>query len=124
MVIAGECGKARAYEVDLARKHLSYAQRHEDLLLCDRHYATGQATLRRQKLNLVIRCPARFTVAKPMLQGQGADNRLVTLKVNPVEAIRVRFLRVRLSTGEYEILATSWLHEQQNPTAFFNEIYH
>jgi hypothetical protein len=126
MVIAGECGKARADEVDLAKQHLSYAQRHEDWLRCDRNYATGHfmATRRRQQLNLVIRCPARFTVATPMLQGQGADNRLVTLKVNPVEAIRVRFVRVRLSTGEDEILATSWLHEQPNPTDFFNEIYH
>ena len=73
MVVAGECGKARAYEVDLAKQHLSYAQRPEDWLRCDHKSATGyfMATLWRQQLNLVIRGPARFTVAKPMRQGPG-----------------------------------------------------
>ena len=126
MLIAGECGKAKAYEVDLAIKHLSYAQQCEDLLLCDRNYATGHfmATLIRQQLNFVIRCPARFAVAKPMLKGQGADNRLITLKVSPKESLRVRLVRIKLSTGEYEVLATAWLPEQRYVTDFFKAVYH
>jgi IS4 transposase len=36
----------------------------------------------------------------------------------------VRFVRVKLSTNKDEILATSWLHKQQNTTDFFSEIYH
>jgi hypothetical protein len=65
--------KARAYEVDLVKKHLSYAQRHEDWLRCDRNYAAGHfmATLRRPKLNLVIRGLARFTVAKNASRARG-----------------------------------------------------
>ena len=126
MLIAGECGKAKAYEVDLAIKHLSYAQQCEDWLRCDRNYATGHfmATLIRQPLNLVIRCPARLAVAKQMLKGQGADNRLITLKVSQKESLRVRLVRIKLSTGEYEVLATSWLHEQRYVTDFFKAVYH
>lgn len=126
ILITGECGKARAYEVDLAIKHLSYAQPCEDLWLCDRNYATAHfmATLIGQQLNFVIRCPARFAVAKQMLTGQGADNRIVTLKVGQEESLCVRLVRVKLTTGEYEVLATSLWPESRYPTDFFKEIYH
>jgi hypothetical protein len=38
-------------------------------------------------------------------------------------AINVRFVRVRLSTGEFEVLVTSLLDEAKYPAAGFLELY-
>jgi hypothetical protein len=125
MVITAECGEARAYEVDLAGKHLSKVNNKEDLLLCDRNYATYEwmATLLEQRINFVIRCPAKFTVAAEMQDGTGADSRVVKIKLSRERTIRVRFIRVLLSTGEYEILITSLLNKRFYPTEMFKELY-
>jgi hypothetical protein len=40
------------------------------------------------------------------------------------ETITVRFVTVRLSTGELEVLGTSLLDEQAYPTEAFGEVYH
>ena len=124
IVITAECGKARAYEVELAIKHLNKVNKEEDLLLFDRNYATYEfmATLLEQKINFVIRCPVKYTLAAEMQAGTGADSRVVAIKYQK-KTFQVRFVRVLLSTGEYEILVTSLLNEQSYPTEIFKEIY-
>ena len=39
------------------------------------------------------------------------------------ERIRLRFVTVRLNTGELEVLATNLLEEQLYPTECFGELY-
>jgi len=130
-------GRADAYEVDLAVSHLSYT-RQWDLLVLDRNYPSYRmlGELIQRKRAFVIRCSAAsFGVARKMLKGEGADSQIVTLtpcaEQAPVirslglpVALTVRFVRVRLSTGEWEVLVTSLLDETLYPNAGFLELYY
>lgn len=40
------------------------------------------------------------------------------------ESVKVRFVRVRLETGEYEVLVTNLLNTQDFPTEEFKTLYH
>lgn len=130
-------GTARAYEVDLAIGHLEHSL-DNDLLLYDRNYPSyfHLATLRKRNKKFVIRCSAAsFSQARDMLQGKGPDSQISTIKpchsnlskIKPndlPEQITVRFVRVQLETGEYEVLITSLLDETQFPSEDFLGIYH
>jgi hypothetical protein len=84
----------------------------------------------------VIRCSAAsFGVARRMLKGEGPDSQIVTLTPCAEQAsiireqglpmsLSVRFVRVRLSTGEYEVLVTSLRDESAYPNDDFLELYH
>lgn len=135
--IDARLGKARAYEIDLAVEHLAYTQTN-DLLTMDRNYPSYRmlAELAQRQRESVIRCSAAsFSAARKMLKGEGADSQIVTLKPCAKQAIimrklglpmslKVRFVRVKLSTGDYEVLVTSLLDEERYPTADFLELYY
>lgn len=66
------------------------------------------------------------SVARQMLKGEGLDSQVVTLTPCAEQAplirrqglsqlLNVRFVRVRLSTGEDEVLVTSLLGENATP---------
>ncbi len=86
--------------------------------------------------HFVIRCSAAsFGAARRMLRGQGPDSQLITLTPGSSLAplmrqqglplrLTVRFVRVRLSTGESEVLVTSLCDERAYPTADFLAFYH
>lgn len=127
---------AKAYEIDLAVAQLTQT-RHDDLLLMDRNYPSYRmlAELTRQKRHFVIRCSAAsFAQARRMLKGEGPNSQQVTLKPcaeqhakmrkqQLPQALKVRFVRVRLSNGEYEVLVTSLLDERHYPSADFLALY-
>jgi hypothetical protein len=129
-------GKAKAYEVDLAIAHLAHT-RAGDLLTMDRNYPSYRmlAELYQHKRDFVIRCSAAsFRVARQMLKGEGADSQIVTLmpcaaqmpliqELGLPTSLTVRFVCVRLSTGEYEVLVTSLLDEDLYPTQEFLQLY-
>ncbi len=129
--------KARAYEVDLAIKHLEHSI-DNDLLLYDRNYPSyfHLATLFNFNKKFVIRCSAAsFKQAREMLKGKGNNSQIANLephhsklaqvKDNDLPTkITVRFVRVQLETGEYEVLVTNLLDETQFPTEEFLDIYH
>lgn len=137
IVIDASLEKANAYEVNLAIAHLAYT-RPGDLLLMDRGYLSYRmlASLQQSARDFAIRCSAAsYDVAKQMLRGEGADSQVVTLRpcaaqaqairaAGLPEAITVRFVRVRLSTGEFEVLVTSLLDEILYPTQDFRALYH
>jgi Transposase DDE domain len=130
-------GRADAYEVDLAILHLAHT-RPLDLITMDRNYPAYRmlAEFSQRRRDFVIRCSAAsFGVARRMLKGQGADSQIVTLtpcagqarmirQLGLPESIQVRFVRVLLSTGEWEVLVTSLLDEALYPTEGFGELYH
>lgn len=129
-------GKAKAYEIDLAVGHLAQT-RAGDLLTMDRNYPSYRmlAELSRHGRDFAIRCSsASFAQARQMLKGEGEDSQVVTLTpcAGQLAAIRqmglplslkVRLVRVLLSTGEYEVLVTSLLDDYLYPTEGFLELY-
>lgn len=129
-------GRADAYEVDLAVGHLDHT-RPGDLPVMDRNYPSYRmlAELDRCGRDFVVRCSAAsFAAARQMLKGEGADSRIVMLGPCAGQAaairnrglpasLRVRFVRLRLSTGEREVLVTSLLDEVRYPTEGFLELY-
>jgi hypothetical protein len=125
-----------AYEVNLAIQHLPHTAA-ADLLVFDRNYAAYEllAELTQQQRAFAIRCSAAsFATARAMLKGEGADSQTVTLKPPAGKAkilggrglpktLTVRFVRVLLDTGEWEVLVTSLLDEPLYPTADFKALY-
>ena len=130
-------GKAKAYEIDLAIEHLSHTKA-GDLMIMDRNYPSYRmlAEICQFKRDFVVRCScASFAMARLMLKGQGPDSQVVTItpcagqlpsirERNLPLPIRVRFVRVCLSTGEYEVLVTSLLDETHYPTEDFLDLYY
>lgn len=129
-------GKADAYEVDLAVGHLAHTSS-GDLLLMDRNYPSYRmlAEMAVRERHFVVRCSAAsFAVARQMLRGEGPDSQVVKLtpcagqlaKIRQLElplSLTVRFVRVRLVTGEYEVLVASLLDAALYPTEGFLELY-
>lgn len=129
-------GEARAYEIDLAVGHLLHT-RDGDLLTMDRNYPSYRmlAELNRCGRDFAIRCSAAsFAEARDMLKGQGPDSQEVTLRPCAGQlaqirerglplSLKVRLVRVLLSTGEYEVLVTSLLDNALYPTDGFRELY-
>jgi hypothetical protein len=125
------------YEVDAAAKHLQCMQTN-DLGIYDRGYASFRmlALLSQSKGNFLIRCPSgRFKVATTMLRGEGDDD--IVCEINAPAgftkdlknqglptSLTVRFVRVALDNGEYEVLVTSLLEQQEFPTSDFKELYY
>lgn len=137
IVIDSQLGGARAYEVDLAVLHLPATQSN-DLLLLDRGYASYRwlATGVQHQRHFVVRCSAgSFQSARQLLKGLGADSQVVDLtpslgqrlfiaRLRLPSVLRVRFVRVVLPNGDFEVLVTNWLDETRFPTSSFGQLYH
>ena len=138
VIVDGVIANAKAYEVDLALGHLQHT-RPGDLLLFDRNYPCYRLLATLIKLpnrHFVMRCSRKsFAQARDMFKQDIVTSRIVTVKVpcekkkkirdlNLPDKIVVRFVSVRLSTKELEVLVTSLVEEKLYPTEMFKEIYH
>ena len=137
VVIDSSLNKYSNYEVDLAIKHLPLTN-DNDLLIYDRGYPSFRhlAHLAKANKKFVMRCSSvSFKDARDMLKGNGSSDRTITLKVHSGKAkeienfnlpkeIKVRFVRVVLETGEYEVLVTNLLDKVEFPTDEFAYIYY
>jgi hypothetical protein len=110
----------------------------EDIGILDRGFAAYElwAQFSAQQRRFVCRCPASsFRIVNQLFKENQAD-RSVTVTLRPSAkkqaevvraglpaAITVRFVTVRLPTGELEVLATNLLDEQRYPTTEFGELY-
>lgn len=124
-------------EVALAMEQLSQAQA-GDVVISDRGYAGYRYLAAHQRLGLhfVVRCSAgSFAAAQELFRADQAPRSItVTLRPPADERARmkkegwpleltVRFVSLRLSTGELEVLATSLLSQELYPTEDFLELY-
>jgi len=137
IAINSSLSKAKTYEVDLAIEHLKFSD-NNDLLIYDRGYPSYRhlAHLCTAKKKFVMRCSsASFKDAREMIKGDGSNDRTVTIKVHHGKAkeiekfnlpkeIKVRFVRVVLETGEYEVLVTNLLNKVEFSTNEFSYIYY
>jgi hypothetical protein len=125
-------------EVELAGRQLAGVA-DDDVLIWDRGF-TGFVLMARvlaQGSHFVGRCSkSSFEAAQEMFRrdraGRSKIVKLVAARDQRAELDRlglpreliVRFVSVRLSTGELEVLATSLLDEAAYPTAEFSTVYH
>jgi len=125
-------------ERDVAAEQLAQL-RADDVGLLDRGYAAYQlwAQFIARERFFVCRCPtSSFKVVNDLFATNEAG-RSVVAKLQPCAAqaaairaaglpmeIRVRFVTVRLATGELEVLATNLLDEARYPTREFGALYH
>ncbi|OAD23294.1 transposase DDE domain-containing protein [Candidatus Thiomargarita nelsonii] len=124
-----------AYEVDLAMEHIKHAQ-NDDMILFDRNYSSYRflASLIDLNIQFTGRCSRQsFKAAQRLFKQSVTDSSTVTLfakgevkkkckKLGFPTKITVRFVRVRLSTGEIEVLVTSLLDEKQYTAHMFKEL--
>lgn len=125
-------------ERQLAVKHLATLAP-QDIGILDRGFCSYElfAHFQARKRLLVCRCPrSSFAVVNRLFQ-ENQEGRSVgtTLKVHHEdrkaireaglpEGITVRFVTVRLSTGELEVLATNLMDGTFYPTSEFGPLYH
>lgn len=124
-------------EVGMAVSHLSKV-RPGDVIVCDRGYAgyLFLAQIAMSGAHFVVRCQQQsFAEAKKLFarNEHGASvtvilparSRLVEARAAglPIE-MKVRFVSVRLPTGELEVLVTSLVDEKACPAGEFLELYH
>jgi hypothetical protein len=110
-----------------------------DLGLLDRGYAEYKlwACLEQADRQFVCRCQANtFAIVNRLFKENQADRSVVAELVPHREqmkeiqdahlptSIKLRFVTVRLKTGELEVLATTLLDEVLYPTECFGELYH
>lgn len=128
---------SRVGEEPLAREQLGCLQA-DDILLSDRNYTSYRwlVAVRARGAHFVSRCSRRsFAVAQNLFKlNRVGLSMTVRLKAPdefkaecrrkgwPLE-VRVRFVSLRLPTGELEVLATSLLDEQLYQTAEFQGLY-
>jgi hypothetical protein len=124
-------------ERSLAAEHLS-AMAPEDLGILDRGYASYDlfARFHRHRRWFVCRCPRSSFAVVNRLFRENVEGRSVIEQVRVhhedreairqaglPEVITLRFVTVRLSTGELEVLATNLLDEERHPTSEFGVLY-
>jgi hypothetical protein len=125
-------------ERDLAREEIGQLST-DDIGLLDRGFASYElwATFRAQQRWFVCRCPASSFGIVDQLLGEDQAGKSVTVRLQPCSGkwasmrrghlpleIEVRFVTVRLASGELEVLATNLLDEQPYPTEEFGPLYH
>ena len=125
-------------EIDLAIEQLAHAAP-GDVLINDRGFTGYPYLAWHHKLGLdyIARCSSASFAASQELFRMNRAGRSVVVKLLPPKSqkaelrrlglpleLTVRFISVRLSTGELEVLATSLLDVQLYPTEEFGQLYH
>lgn len=123
----------------LAGRHIG-AMAPEDIAIMDRGFASFVlfAQFDAHKNFFVCRCPKIWSVVKDLfdenkegrsviselsMENQSKEIKEAIIQEGLPEVIRVRFVTVRLSTGELEVLATNLLDEQLYPSSEFGALY-
>jgi hypothetical protein len=128
---------SRRAETEMAREHLPHLQP-GDVIVTDRGYRGWGwfAAVVQSGGHFVCRCPrGSFAAAQKLFARNEAGVSVITtlLAPKPTRAgartqgwpldLRVRFVTVRLCTGELEVLATSLLDETAYPAEALGEVY-
>jgi hypothetical protein len=133
----GRLEPSKVGEVSLAIEQLSHASP-GDVIVSDRGFAGYRylASIVARRLHLIVRCPnSSFAPAQDLFRMDRAG-RSVMARIHAPAAQRaelrrlglpleltIRFVSLRLSTGELEVLATSLLDQEEYPTDEFQQVY-
>jgi hypothetical protein len=126
------------HEVDILIEHHLPSVQSTDLVVYDRGYASYRALAHMfaSPGEFLVRCPGTFAQAKRMMSGKGPGDVVAKLQPSGIalrqaekhneqlpDSLTVRFVRVTLNTGEYEILITSLIDQELYPHSIFKELY-
>ena len=122
-------------EVTLSREHIKLAKSN-DLIIMDRSYPSFESMyeMNRRDINFLFRCKVNFSnVVKAFYESKQQEiildispNKNDSFKDLPYDkhaSIRVRLIRIELSSGEIEILMTSLLNDTIYLYADFEKLY-
>jgi hypothetical protein len=126
---------SNVYEGTAAISHMRRVEK-DDLVIFDRGYCAYRVMemMAQTKGDFLIRGNDNsFTIVNEMLKGGGpSDITMVIHDPHPQRersagsrrpSLEVRFVRVTLDTGEYEVLATSLTDTEKYPSVIFKELY-
>lgn len=129
-------GHGSSYEADLAEEMIPSIKQN-DLSIYDRGYASYpfMARLIKEKKPFIIRCPKlSFTAVQRMFNDTSHESMTVIIdvpyrhqkevkKLCLPSTIKIRLIRIVLSSGEIEVLATSLIDEHLFPAKEFKYLY-
>ena len=134
-VLDSELAPSSVGEIELAKRHLAFCQA-LDLVMFDRGYAGYLlfAIMVSQDIDFICRCSkTAFKVVEEFLASDAKD-RIITLepcadirkevfaKGLPA-SIKIRLVKIQLSTGEVEVLATTLLDKKRHPRSELKKLY-
>jgi hypothetical protein len=135
IVIDGILCAINQSEVPLSRKHIALAQEN-DILIMDRGYPSFESIFEmdQRKIHFIFRCKTSFNteVAKFALSNKKEELILIKpaahrsckgLPYNKSAFVKVRLIKVKLDSGEIEILMTSLKDTQNFPRKDFKKLY-
>lgn len=136
IAVQSSLGDCNVYEVDLAEKMIA-GLKSDDLSIFDRGYASYlfMASLLKHEKPFIIRCSRSFfTAAKNMFDVNAPETMTVIVDVPAQQksnakklelplTIKIRLVKVILSTGEIEVLATSLMDENEVSADEFKYLY-
>lgn len=137
MVLDAQLAPYRLGERELAAMHLPIVGEN-DLLLFDRGYPAFWlvSLLRTIGVQFCMRTEGAYSPAIEAFVQSGQAERIIDLRIGAkarpecrrkgvsVEPVRVRLVRVELSTGQVEILMTSLMDSQRYAASVFGDLYH
>jgi hypothetical protein len=136
MCVKALLAEGNSYEVTLANRMLD-GMNSNDLLIFDRGYASYEfmANLIQKNLHFIIRFPQQsLSQVQKMFEMEGLSDQIVKITPDPRQMkkllalglqgeITIRLIRIVLSTGEIEVLATSILDQGEFKEEEFKELY-
>jgi hypothetical protein len=136
VAVDAELAPCHAYEVELAAEHLQHTK-DKDLVIYDRGYCSFRMLVLASQAegDFLVRAHGNsFRVANEMLAGKGPDDVVCEITANQKflanpenkglpKTLTVRFIRVTLDSGEYEVLVTSLLDQQMYTPKDFKQLY-
>jgi hypothetical protein len=119
----------------LAFEHLAYVEK-GDLVIYDRGYPSFELIYKHTKpgVDFLIRAKPSFSKMTQsffnskkksaiMEMSPGKNTKLSDKEFNKNDSVKVRLIRIELSSGEVEILITSLLDSKEYPHKLFKELY-
>lgn len=125
-------------ERELATRHLASSEEENDLILYDRGYAASWlfALHTQNKVDFCARMKCDFSAQVSDFFNSKSKDRIITMEHTgssrrecvergiPLDGVKVRLVKLRLPTGETEILATSLFDSKKYPVKGFLNLYH
>ena len=135
MVLDGRLCNFNIGEVPLSREHINLAKEN-DIIIMDRAYTSFESAFEMQKKKMlyIFRCKSNSSIAVTKFYESEEPEAWVEIKpsqhrsfkglpYNQDTTIKIRMIRIKLKSGEAEILMTALLDAEKYPYKDFKKLY-